>query len=150
MPWRAMSIMPLLVHAPTNTPAAATNIMRRNDAAREPTAEVRKLTASLLTPTERSKVANKKRKMTIPGKIMSIRLRMNYTIITNHLLQITAADCSWRRHRVSDISAVSEFMRPEFLLFTMSPPISLPNSSGSPNVSSQSSRSWNARPRSTP
>ena len=55
--------MPLLMAAPINTPTDATMSIRLNDAAREPTAELRKFTASLLTPTDKSKTASIKRKM---------------------------------------------------------------------------------------
>ena len=66
--------MPLLMAAPTNTPMAATMMMRLNDAARDPTAEDRKLTASLLTPTDRSNTASRNRKITIPRNNKSIRI----------------------------------------------------------------------------
>ena len=72
MPWRAMSIMPLLSTQPRNTPTEAMHTKVRNLAAREPMAEFRKLTASLLTPTQRSKVASRKRNITIPKYIHSI------------------------------------------------------------------------------
>ena len=72
MPCRAMSIMPLLIAAPMNTPIAAIVIIVRKEAALAPIAEFKKLTASLLTPTDRSKIANKKRKITIPKKTISI------------------------------------------------------------------------------
>ena len=62
MPWRAMSIMPLLSVAPTNTPTEATIRMLRKRDTRAPIAELRKLTASLLTPTHRSKMASMNRK----------------------------------------------------------------------------------------
>ena len=64
--------MPLLMAAPMNTPLAATIMMVRHDAAREPTADVRKFTASLLTPTERSNTASRKRNIIMPAKNMSI------------------------------------------------------------------------------
>ena len=63
-PWRAMSIMPLLIVAPKNTPMAATVTMVRNLAALEPMAEFIKLTASLLTPTHRSDAASTKSRIT--------------------------------------------------------------------------------------
>lgn len=44
------------------TPAAATHIVVRKEAMRQPKAEFRKLTASLLTPTKRSKQARIARK----------------------------------------------------------------------------------------
>ena len=72
MPCRAMSIIPLLIAAPINTPIAAIVMIVRKEAALAPIAEFKKLTASLLTPTERSKIANKKRKITIPKKTISI------------------------------------------------------------------------------
>ena len=72
MPCRAMSIMPLLIAAPINTPIAAIVMIVRKEAALAPIAEFKKLTASLLTPTDRSKIANKKRKIAIPKKTISI------------------------------------------------------------------------------
>ena len=74
MPCRAMSIMPLLMIAPQNTPMAATVMIVRNFAALEPIAEFKKLTASLLTPTHRSEIARMKRNITNPRKIQSIKL----------------------------------------------------------------------------
>ena len=59
-----MSIMPFESDAPTNMPIAAIAIIVLNDAAFEPMAELRKFTASLLTPTERSNTASTKMKMT--------------------------------------------------------------------------------------
>ena len=64
--------MPLLMAAPINTPMEATMIIRLNDAAFAPTADDRKFTASLLTPTERSKTANRNRNITIPKNNKSI------------------------------------------------------------------------------
>ena len=61
-----MSIIPLLMMAPANTPMAATKIMVLNFATFAPTAEFMKLTASLLTPTNKSNTASMKRKITIP------------------------------------------------------------------------------------
>ena len=72
MPWRAMSIMPSLITAPQNTPTAATVTIVRNRATFEPMAELRKLTASLLTPTQRSNAARIKRNAIIPKYIHSI------------------------------------------------------------------------------
>jgi hypothetical protein len=72
--WRAMSIIPLLSAAPAKTPMAAMAMMVLNDAALEPIAELMKLTAPLLTPTTRSKMASTMRKTTIPIKIVSILL----------------------------------------------------------------------------
>ena len=65
MPWRATSIMPEDITAPSITPTEAIMRMVRNDATRAPTADCKKLTASLLTPTNKSKTARQSRKMTI-------------------------------------------------------------------------------------
>ena len=54
-PERAISIIPEEKVAPNITPMLATNIVVLNEAMRHPRAELRKLTASLLTPTNRSK-----------------------------------------------------------------------------------------------
>lgn len=61
MPCLAMSIIPLLVVAPTKMPTAATMRIVLNFAAFAPTAGLRKFTASFATPTERSKTAKTKR-----------------------------------------------------------------------------------------
>ena len=58
-----MSIIPLDREAPMKMPTPAMNRMVLNDAALAPTAEFRKLTASLLTPTMRSNTARTNRKM---------------------------------------------------------------------------------------
>ena len=73
MPCRAMSIMPLLSEAPMNTPMLASTSMVRNDAALEPTDELRKFTASLATPTSRSNTASTARNSTMHKYIVSIR-----------------------------------------------------------------------------
>ena len=65
MPWRAMSIIPDDSTAPSTTATEARMSTVRNDATRAPTADCRKFTASLLTPTNRSKTARQSRKMTI-------------------------------------------------------------------------------------
>ena len=67
MPCRAMSIIPLLRAQPAKTPMPAMKRSVLNFAAREPIAELRKFTASLLTPTQRSKAASKNKKTTIEG-----------------------------------------------------------------------------------
>jgi hypothetical protein len=51
--------------APTRTPAAAIARIILKDAAFDPMAELRKFTASLLTPTIRSEMAKRKRTPTI-------------------------------------------------------------------------------------
>ena len=58
--------MPLLITAPQKTPIAATIMIVRNLAAFDPIAELRKFTASLLTPTHRSEIARMNRKITKP------------------------------------------------------------------------------------
>ena len=65
MPFLATSIIPLEKVAPTTTPRAATNIITLKLAAFEPIAEFKKLTASLLTPTTKSEIANKNNTPTI-------------------------------------------------------------------------------------
>ncbi len=57
MPLRATSIMPLDVMTPTMMPTEATSRMVRIEAALEPRAELRKLTASFVTPTKRPVIA---------------------------------------------------------------------------------------------
>ena len=57
MPLRATSIMPLDVITPIRIPTDATERMVRIEAALEPIAELRKLTASFVTPTKRPMVA---------------------------------------------------------------------------------------------
>ena len=53
--------MPLEKVTPARMPRLATIMIVRRGATREPTEEFRKLTASLLTPTMRSMIANRKR-----------------------------------------------------------------------------------------
>ena len=74
MPCRAMSIMPLLIEAPTNTPMEATIRIVRKRATFAPIAEFRKFTASLLTPTMRSKTASMNRN----------RMKLKYTMSITH------------------------------------------------------------------
>ena len=57
MPLRATSIMPLEVITPTMMPIEATARMIRMGAALDPMAELRKLTASFVTPTKRPETA---------------------------------------------------------------------------------------------
>jgi len=52
--------------APQKIPTAAIRIIVLNEAALAPIAEFKKFTASLLTPTVKSKIARRKRKITIP------------------------------------------------------------------------------------
>ena len=61
-PERAISIIPEENVAPSNTPNVATHIVVLNLAIRHPSAEFKKLTASLLTPTKRSKIARQPKK----------------------------------------------------------------------------------------
>ena len=62
MPDRAISIMPEEKVAPSSTPNVATHIVVLKLAMRDPMAEFKKLTASLLTPTNKSKQASKAKK----------------------------------------------------------------------------------------
>ena len=81
--------MPLLIAAPTNTPMAATMMIRLNVDALDPTAEDRKLTASLLTPTAKSNIASKNRNITMPKNNISIYYRIFfYTKFGNICCQI--------------------------------------------------------------
>jgi hypothetical protein len=57
MPFRATSIIPLENVAPRSIPTLATINMVRKEATRDPMAELRKFTASLLTPTIKSTIA---------------------------------------------------------------------------------------------
>ena len=57
MPLRATSIMPLDVTTPITMPTEATSMMTFSEAALEPMAELRKLTASFVTPTKRPDTA---------------------------------------------------------------------------------------------
>jgi hypothetical protein len=57
IPFRATSIIPLEKTAPMNIPKLAVIIMVLKEKALEPSAEFKKLTASLLTPTTRSIIA---------------------------------------------------------------------------------------------
>ena len=77
MPCLAISIIPLLIAAPMNTPMDATIRILFSDAAFDPIAEFRKFTASLLTPTDRSNTASRKRKITTQRNSISIRF-INY------------------------------------------------------------------------
>ena len=83
-----MSIIPLLIAAPMNTPAEAMMMIVRNGATLVPMAELRKLTASLLTPTDRSKMASRNRKTTTQRNKISI------SVSCLILLQITLNDVS--------------------------------------------------------
>ena len=65
MPWRAMSIIPDDIMAPSTTPQEAMIRTVRNFATLAPMADCRKLTASLLTPTKRSNTAKQSRKITM-------------------------------------------------------------------------------------
>ena len=85
MPLRATSIMPLDVTTPTMIPAEATSRIVRMVAALEPIAELRKLTASLVTPTKRPETARIPRITTITVYISLIGCRIweqNYTIFS--------------------------------------------------------------------
>jgi hypothetical protein len=72
IPFLATSIMPLEKMAPIATPRLATMVMVLNEMAFDPIAEFKKLTASLLTPTTKSAIANTARAMIINKYIFSI------------------------------------------------------------------------------
>ena len=72
MPCLAISIIPLLIAAPAKTPIDAMIIIVLKLATLAPTAELIKFTASLLTPTKRSKMARRMRNITIPKNIVLI------------------------------------------------------------------------------
>jgi hypothetical protein len=57
IPFRAISIMPFEKSEPAKIPRLATIRITRKEATFDPTAEFRKFTASLLTPTIRSTTA---------------------------------------------------------------------------------------------
>ena len=65
IPLRATSIIPLEVRAPMMIPIEAMSIITFLGAAFEPIAELRKLTASLVTPTKRPATARMPRTITI-------------------------------------------------------------------------------------
>ena len=65
MPLRATSIMPLDVTTPMMMPTEATVRMTFIEAALEPMAELRKLTASFVTPTKRPEIARMPRMPTM-------------------------------------------------------------------------------------
>ena len=73
MPFRATSMSPLEKIAPAATPKLATTMMALKDSALEPMAELRKLTASLLTPTIKSAKANTAKAINIKRYKFSIR-----------------------------------------------------------------------------
>ena len=64
IPFLATSIKPLENSAPSATPKPASTMMVLKDIAFEPTAEFKKLTASLLTPTIKSPIARMPRTIT--------------------------------------------------------------------------------------
>jgi len=72
IPRFAISINPPDEAAPTKMPIDATIIIVRNVPARLPIADVRKLTASLLTPTTRSNSAMPSSRMTKSKKMFSM------------------------------------------------------------------------------
>ena len=93
-PLRAISIMPLEKVEPSSTPMLATTMMTLKLAMREPMAELRKLTASLLTPTKRSTAArmarntSMSRKMLSTSRLLRNSLRMRHILCRQVLLQI--------------------------------------------------------------
>ena len=93
-PLRAISIMPLEKVEPSR-PMLATTMMTLKLAMREPMAELRKLTASLLTPTKRSTAASMARNTSMSRKMLSTSrllrnsLRMRHILCRQVLLQIS-------------------------------------------------------------
>lgn len=65
IPLRATSIIPLEKNAPSAIPKLAKIMILRKDMALEPMAELRKFTASLLTPTIKSPIAKRTNKTTV-------------------------------------------------------------------------------------
>jgi len=81
IPFLATSIIPLEKVAPKSTPAAATISIMRSGATLAPIAELRKFTASLLTPTIKSDIASIKRTSTMIRKTLSIFRKFQSTKI---------------------------------------------------------------------
>ncbi|CAI8391541.1 MAG: Uncharacterised protein [Flavobacteriales bacterium] len=79
MPFLAISIIPLEDKAPNATPKLASIIIFLKEITFEPIAEFKKLTASLLTPTIRSKAASKTINPTMNMYMLSRILKV-YTV----------------------------------------------------------------------
>ena len=77
IPFLATSIIPLENTAPTAIPILATIIMVLKESTFVPSAEFKKLTASLLTPTIRSAIANATSATNINKYIFSIFYNLN-------------------------------------------------------------------------
>ena len=73
IPLRAISIIPLENRVPVTTPTKATAKIILKGAAFEPTAELRKFTASFPTPTIRSTMANRNKNPTMTIYRLSIK-----------------------------------------------------------------------------
>ena len=76
MPFRATSIIPLEKIDPAAIPTEATIMMVLNEMALDPTAEFKKLTASLLTPTIKSAMASTERASKIYKNRFSIPINI--------------------------------------------------------------------------
>lgn len=85
-PLRAISIMPLEKVEPSSTPMLATTMMTLKLAIREPMAELRKLTASLLTPTNRSTAARMARNTSMSRKMLSTSRLLRNSLRMRHIL----------------------------------------------------------------
>ena len=85
-PLRAISIMPLEKVEPSSTPMLATTMMTLKLAMREPMAELRKLTASLLTPTKRSTAARMARNTSMSRKMLSTSRLLRNSLRMRHIL----------------------------------------------------------------
>lgn len=85
-PLRAISIMPLEKVGPSSTPMLATTMMTLKLAMREPMAELRKLTASLLTPTKRSTATRMARNTSMSRKMLSTSRLLRNSLRMRHIL----------------------------------------------------------------
>ena len=85
-PLRAISIMLLEKVEPSSTPMLATTMMTLKLAMREPMAELRKLTASLLTPTKRSTAARMARNTSMSRKMLSTSRLLRNSLRMRHIL----------------------------------------------------------------
>ena len=88
-PLRAISIMPLEKVEPARTPMLATTMMTLKLAMREPMAELRKFTASLLTPTNRSTMARMARKATMIRKMLSTFFPRKPVLVNKGAVRVT-------------------------------------------------------------
>lgn len=85
IPFLATSIIPDENIAPARTPSAATSKIIFREPALEPTAEFKKFTASLLTPTTKS----------VTASVNSSTIKIRYTYYSNFVLKVNGSpiDC---------------------------------------------------------